>query len=413
MDSRTRRNQAVSSPSAPVGPSPGRARPLVRVLITLTLLGGLAATAYGIWFWKQYNRPGMVHYRRGLDAATAGRALQAQQEWLEGVRQDPTFPRCYSELGNLYMAAQRPKTAAGYYDQAARLAPTSASLWFRLAYADLKAGELLAALSAAEQSARLRPNDANSVGIYGLILTKLGRHAQSVAQLRRAHQLDPADRDYLIELVASEMDGQDMTAAERDLAPFLQAHPQDPQACYLMAYLLNHTPHASQTLNVALDYALRAQAGAPGTASVYALLGQIYSALGRDDEAQRSYEAGAHLDQSNVSILQGLVNLYSRKGRKREAARAAETLQAVNARHLRMTHLEDQLRISRSNVAAGLELARLEEEDGHPDHALSYLSLLVHDNPPDPRPRKALAAFLQRNGPSDLAPQAPKQDFVP
>ena len=78
-----------------------------------------------------------------------------------------------------------------------------------------------------------------------------------------------------------------------------------------------------------------------------------------------------------------------------------------------MEHLQVVISMKPGDTASGLELARLEEEEGQYRAAQQQFEKLVRQAPGDPRTHPALAAFLRRMGRPDLAAQAERPDFVP
>ncbi len=369
-----------------------------RLLIALCMLVGLAAFGAAAWSWKQATRPGRVHFERGLDYAAAKQIPQAEQEWLAGVRQDPDFPDNHAQLGDLYSALGRPGEAAAQYQSATRLTPKDGTLFLRLARADEAAGDTGAALAAAGRAAALRPDDAEALGYSGILAAKLNQPDRARAPLARAHALVPDDADDLIYLVRVEFQLHDFSGAERDLTPFVGHHPDNAEACYLMASLLHQKPQTAVTTQAALGYARRAQAGAPGNADVSVLLGQALLDAGQTAQALPVFRQAQAQAPNSVLALHGLLTCCTILGRPGEAARAKALLDAALARRVRMGHASDLLLANPSDIAAMLEMARLHEENGEPAVAGSFYRQAVRHAPHDARARSALGAFLQRVG---------------
>lgn len=401
-----------SSPRSHV--PPGRRQPLRkgpwRAICFFLALACLVAVCL---VWRQYARPGLVQSRAGAEALAAQRPADAEREWRQGTKEDPASPDCFVQLGDLYLSQKRYTEAAAQYLTASRLSPKDGDLFLKLTRANLAAGGERAAESSAKRAAELRPDDADAWGLYGLIEQHLLNQPAAVAALRRAHDLRPSDRDYLIELVRTEANHLNLPQAERDLAPFLQAHPDDPMACHLMAFILQQKPRAPEILRSALGYELKAQAGMPGDLRVYISLGDLYRDMDRLPDALRNYQEGLKLNPRSEEMLHGLVTCYNRLGQARQAASVAARLQALTALHQRITHLKDVLKGTPSDIDAGLQLGRLQEQDADDAGAHATYALLVRQAPTDPRPRRALAAFYLRLGRPDLARQALDPAYIP
>src|SRR5205085_8746988 len=112
-------------------------------------------------------------------------------------------------------------------------------------------------------------------------------------------------------------------------------------------------------------------------------------------------------------ILRGLMDGYTRLGRTADAAAVSRTFQRVLARHDRISHLTLVLGFNHQNAAAGLELARLVEEDGRHAQAQAFYEQLVRQAPSDPKMRNALSGFYRRMGWPDRARRAIQPQIVP
>lgn len=398
-----------TSPSRLGKPGRPRTRPW-RVLGLILALTGLVAACLA---WRQYTRPGAAHSRAGQEALSAQRPADAEQEWLQGIKEDPTSADCYVQLGDLYMAQKRYPEAVAKYGDASRLSPQDGWLFVKLTQAELAVGDKKAAEAAAKRAAALLPDNADAWGLYGLIEQDLFNQPDALAALRRAHELRPTDRDYLLGLVRTEANNINLPQAERDLAPYLKAHSDDPMACHLMSYLYQQKPRTPDTLQTALNYELKARIGMPDDLRVLIGLGDIYLDMNRNQEALRVYQDGLKRHPDSEEMLHGLVNSNTRLGRTSQAASYAARLQALASLHQRISHLKDVLKDAPANVVAGLELGRLQEQDGNDAAAHATYAFMVRQAPQDSRTRLALAGFFRRHGSPNLARQALQPNYVP
>jgi len=367
-------------------------------LVPLCLVAALAGLCFAAWSWRQVTRPGLVHFERGLDYAAAKRMPQAEQEWLTGVREDSEFADNHTQLGDLYSALGRFGEAAAQYQAATRLTPKDGALFLRLARADEAAGDTKAALAAADHAAALRPDDAETLDDYGILAAKLNRPKTARAPLARAYALAPDNADILIYLVRVEFQLQDLAGAERDLTPFVKRHPDNAEACYLMASLLNQKPLTPDTLHTALDYARRAHAGAPGNAEASTLLGQLFLDAGNPTAALTVFRQAQAAEPHSPTVLHGLLNCYIRLHQTALAGRASADLSAEAARRARIARIADRLTTDPADTTAALAMARFREENNELPLALGYYQQAVHHAPQDSRARTALADFLRRTG---------------
>ncbi len=373
----------------------------------------LAALGAGLWTWHQSHRPGAVHLQNGLDALAANQPAQAEQEWLAGVQEDPDFAPDHVQLGDLYLQEKRYPEAAAQYEAAAKLTPDDGTLFLRLNRADLAMKNIPAARAAAKWAADLRPDDPDAQGLYGMLEDKNDDKPAALAALRRAHALKPGDRDYLINLVELELRMGDNADAERDLTPWRTAHPGDAWADHLMAVIDEQKPRTPTTLQAAIALEQQAQAGLPPDMRVCITLGELYLAANRPADARRTYQAGLAIDPNSEEMLHGLVTADTRLGDTSQADAASVRLQTETTRHQRITHLGDIVGLKPANIAAWLEKAGLQEQDGNFQGAGTTLVQMVRRNPQDPAARAALVSFYRRVGHPALAKQASDPAFVP
>ena len=395
----------VSTPS----PSSGNPRRLLAAFGVVVLAVVLAIA----FLARQQGSAGATHARQGQAALAAGRPAQAEQEWRRGVQADPGDPQCYALLGDLYMQQQRFPEAVAEYAAASKLAPHDGTLFVRLNQAALAVNDVPAARAAAKRAAELLPDDADAVGLYGLLENRYNDLPAALPALRRAHTLRPDDPDYLHALVRLEMNMQNMGDAERDLTPWLQAHPGDAWGCHLMAAIFEQKPHAPDTLATALGYELRAQAGMPNDLRVEGALGELYFFMNRTSDALRVYQSGLRQNPHSEEMLHGLLRCYGRLGQADQAAQTSVRLQQESARHQRITHLKDVVSLNPSTVVPALELARLDEQDGDDGAAYNLYVKTVRRQPADSRPRRALSDFYRRHARPGLAQQVLRPDFMP
>ena len=360
------------------------------------VLAGLTAVGFAIWSLHQATRPGRVHYERGLDAAVAKQIPQAEQEWLAGTREDPNFPDNYAQLGDLYSAQGRFSEAAAQYQSAARLTPQDATIFQRLTKAEDSSGDQKSALDAASHAAALRPENAAIVADCGIRAAKLNEPKLALRALKRAYALTPDNANVLIYLIRVEFQLRDSAGVERDLTPFLQSHPENAEACYLMASLLHQKPMTTANSQAAIDYARRAAAGAPTNPEAQVLFGQVLLDAKQPAQALSAFQKAQVLLPSSILALHGLLTCYTLLGQPRQATQTRTALNIVLARQIQMGHAADLLLENPGNTMAALQMAHLREENGELDLAESYYRRAVRHAPQDSQARAALNEFLKR-----------------
>lgn len=358
-------------------------------------------------------RPGRRHYNRGLDYMAAHDPKAALAEWITGVREDPTFPLCWEMVGDFYAQAHRFEDASAAYHHATEHAPRNGPIFLKLAATLQTLGDQERALPVAQKAVRLMPNDPEALGRCGLLLKARKDRGGALTMLRRAHQLQPENRFYTLALADILLDTLQMGQAEEVLHGYLAHHPDDPEACFRMSVVFNQKPRTPENIRTATGYAQKALAGLPGDPRPYTVLGQLYLDADQTDKALPLYLRGHQVAPTSESVLRGLADCYSRLGRTREMGLVAAEFQRVLRRHDRIDHLTHVMGFNSKDTSAGLELAKLTEEEGLIPRAREYYEQLVRQAPHDPRTRRALSGFYQRLGNAELARRALEPQFVP
>ena len=115
----------------------------------------------------------------------------------------------------------------------------------------------------------------------------------------------------------------------------------------------------------------------PADARVYTVLGQLYLDADQPWDALRVCTAGRRAAPHAEGVLRALMDCYARLGQSAERASVAAVFQKVLASHDRINHLTYVMSFDHQNTAAGLELARLEEEEGRYARAQAFYEQLV------------------------------------
>ncbi|HVU22610.1 MAG TPA: TIR domain-containing protein [Opitutus sp.] len=138
---------------------------------------------------------------------------QSESYFREAVQQDPKFAAAWGELAIAYAlysfwgfdaSPERLAEGDAVIAKAEQLAPQDPDVIESIGtYAYYAHRDYTRAIAQYEKLAALRPNDATVFSSLGLIQRRQGRWAESLDNMRRAIALDPANRGYLSNLVAS------------------------------------------------------------------------------------------------------------------------------------------------------------------------------------------------------------------
>jgi TolB-like protein/Flp pilus assembly protein TadD len=158
-------------------------------------------------------------YLKGRDSRNRSRsgipsAMREQEGFFKSaVQQDPNFAAAWGELAVVHAlnvfwevdhSPARLEEADAAIAQAVRLAPDAPDVIRSLGtYAYYAYRDYARATEQYEKLARLQPNDPTVFASLGLIQRRQGRFAESLVNLRRAVELDPANVSYTRNLLAS------------------------------------------------------------------------------------------------------------------------------------------------------------------------------------------------------------------
>ncbi len=144
---------------------------------------------------------------RQLRAGSAGTILEVEPVLQTAVVLDPKFAQAWAELGSLHAqiyfndfdhSAERLAKAKAAIDTAVRLAPDDPAVIEKLGdYYYYSYRDYARATEQYQRLAVLRPNDAAVFGSLGFIHRRQGRWGESLAELRRAAQLEPRNLRYV------------------------------------------------------------------------------------------------------------------------------------------------------------------------------------------------------------------------
>ena len=384
-----------------------------RFLLISSVVVLVGVCGYLGWYWKNSNSPGTHYYEKGMEYLAAKHYDLAEDAWVTGVRKDPRAWQCYEQLGALYIQAKKPSQAAYAYEEATKIVPDNGDLFIGLERAHTEEGDLSRAYVAAKQAAALEPANVVAVGDYGLLASQTQHDMEGITALRRALELNPTSAQYRMALVSLEIAELDLVRAENDLTPYLSAHPDDWQAQYYMAVILNQKPRTPDNLRLGLMHAEKALPGMIHNPQIYNLLGLLFLASGRTQAAYRAFLEGYKISPHSKEMLHGLLDCDNRQGDTREAALVASYLDKEAANENQIEQLKHMLGFNHKDTGAALELAHLYEVTGKRQQAFNLFVQALHETPDDPRLRPAFSALLQRSGESAMAKQILKPDFNP
>ncbi|MFN2974718.1 tetratricopeptide repeat protein [Terriglobus aquaticus] len=257
-----------------------------------------------------------------------------------------------------------------------------------------EADKALAATLAAD------PTDAAATELRGLTLYRLGRPAEAIPLLEKAHTWTPetkADPAYILALCY--IDTLRFDDARRAFAEQYSFPPDSAAAHLLAARMLLRREY----VNVAEAEGRKALAADPKLPGANMLLGEIALAHEHLDEALANFSAEAKLDPLNGNVYERMGDAESRKGDYNAAARSLQraVLLAPNSTGPYILLGKVMLRRNDAVTAAGY-LERAERMDNHNymTHSLLGQAYRAMGRTADAQRETSISSQLQ----SDIAP---------
>ncbi len=186
----------------------------------------------------------------------------------------------------------------------------------------------------------------------GNALALQGRFDEAIDQFQRALKIDPNDADAVYNLGNALAQQGNLEAAGKELQLALQIKPNSAMA----AYDLGNVRARQGRLDEAIDQFQRALKSDPGLARAYYNLGQIFSKQGKLDEAIRNYRLALRFDPTHVKVRYYLAVALAGQGDFEAAGK----------------EFRESLRIEPNLAEAHTGLARALSAQGKKDEAVQH-----------------------------------------
>ena len=307
----------------------GKALERQRPLLSPGLFESLHATMSGSPISTEHNS---VDRRKDSVASAANVPLQDAAEFYYHSGQ---YQRCADRLSS--SPAPLPPSAlllqatcaylTGDYERAAQdstaiaRSPTYSSAGL---YWSIRANEKLAFRALAHYE-DLEPDAARSHILLGDILRQRLEYTEALAEYKKAHDIDPADRAAMLGMASAYLDNNVLDKAIETARAALLLSPDDPEINVVMAEsLIAH--HDYSEAEIYLDKGLSAKPQM--LPHVHALLGTVYAETGRTQNAIAQLKMAAASDEDG-SVHYQLLQLYRQVGDSQSASVALQELKLI------------------------------------------------------------------------------------
>jgi tetratricopeptide (TPR) repeat protein len=268
-----------------------------------------------------------AQYALGLAYVARQQNAEAIAAFKETLRLNPQVADAQMQLSRLMIASGRPDEALSYAESARRQNPS------RIARASVISA-LLAKGQRDRADAEVRallkeqPQWSTAHVLNGILLTARGDHASAAREFDRALELDSADVDALTGRVTLDLGLKRPADGRARLARALAANPSSSPLLVLAARFENSAGDRA----AAERYLRKSIEVDASNLTAYALLGQMYVAQKRLDEARTEFERIVAKRPDNVGVKTMIGIIYDMQQRQDESRRVYEEVVRASPR---------------------------------------------------------------------------------
>jgi predicted CXXCH cytochrome family protein len=182
-----------------------------------------------------------AHLNLGLLDLRRRQLPEAEKEYRTALRLDPNFVPALVNLADLDRALSQDEEGAELLKKAMAVEPDNADVHHALGLYLVRKHDYVSALDQLRRAHELMPANARYAYVYAVALNSTGAAADAVALLEDAHRQHPADHDVLTALVSFARDKGDFALALRYARDLVTLEPGNAQLRALVSDLENRT----------------------------------------------------------------------------------------------------------------------------------------------------------------------------
>jgi tetratricopeptide (TPR) repeat protein len=331
------------------------------------------------------------HLSAGIALADQGQGPQAEAEWKEALRLDPSNADACRLLAEYYLSAHSWQKAIAALQRLHALAPKEPHIDCRLAACYLNLGDEVSAFRDSEAEIKRDPNCVPALATSAILLNNMGEQPRAIDDLRRLSRLEPDDPSLLYMLAETLTDTFDYQGARPVLERVIRLDPNNADAYAELgmgwledASTPDHMQRAEQALNKALEIN-------PLNATARLALGRLYVRRNQARPAITQLEEAARLLPQDTKPLFELSKAYDLAGQSAKAAAARQHFLTLRQLSTRVSGLQQRAAVDPTVFAYPFELGNIELRRGDYRKAYIWLHKAQALRPGDRRVTAALA----------------------
>ncbi len=256
-------------------------------------------------------------FKRGIQALAAGQLDVAEAALNEAQRLEPRNAEVYFYLAQVYTDRRQFGEAVVNFRQAIRLEPHGVQSFLRLAVLYTQLQRFYDAQRTLKELLRVRPDYADSYLLLGRVAQEQGDHALAEQHFRHYLKLRPGNTEGLSQLGVTLLAEEKYAEAESRLKQALEHNSALGAAQYNLGLLYSRRGKDLQAKSC-LEAATRLL---PGSAQAHYELATVLVRLHDLTEAEPNFRKALDLDPNYVEALYALGTLLRQTGRAEEATR--------------------------------------------------------------------------------------------
>jgi Flp pilus assembly protein TadD len=179
---------------------------------------------------KQFPRPALKEFDKGIKAEKDGRIEDAISHYQKAIKVAPDLYPARNNLGSAYLGKSQFAAAREQFESVVKVNPSDATAYFNMGNLLLLTQKYPEATRWLGEGLSKEPNSSFGHFLLGSVCTRLGKNDQAEKELRTSLQLDSKMSKAHLALVNLFLQQQRLADAADELRRFLKDVPEDPLA---------------------------------------------------------------------------------------------------------------------------------------------------------------------------------------
>ncbi len=362
-------------------------------VLVLVVLAAIAAVVYVLYLGSSGWRR---HVNKGLEFAASNKPVEAEAQWRDAIRVDPSRHEPYQLLSSLYLESDRADMAVPLLERLKSVAPSTPHTLCGLAEAYTRVDRIKEGLATSRQAVIVEPNCGRAHAILGVHLGQSEQTREAIDELTKANRLLPNDDKIAMSLAQAQLDAMDYPKAEALARAVLAKDPKYATGWYTLGRAFTRRTPTPENLKTAIDAFEKTVELNPGIGDAYAELGRLKVLSGDPQGAVKSltfvWERGTRTKETAYNLAAA----YRKIGLPKEAAKMSLEFKRLSDYQTEKDILLKRMQVHPGDSDIVIEFAELEVASGDASEAVNYLKLVLQERPHEKRALQAMVAACEK-----------------